>query len=600
MKKLLNPEILLNHLHHIVLATGVLFLLFCVVYYGVLVSVTAKIDGRDLAPGDIYPYLQQRYADPLDQKLRSNQIPEKLANLQPQNFNTQFRNALDQHIYPNATDRLPALVFSTPQNIQLPGDISILEKQYLIPNYPTIDPVIASTGQSNIDPTRIPDDRATIMTHIQPDNLLYSLRWVNVAGRINFAQLIEQLETVPPPTQLEIPATWWNAGLAVADLQLERQQLLPDGAWSEPLLIAPLPDRASFRQTLAAGDIDPLEYATEISAIRSSQLEILSPEFYPLTDESKPWLLPELPDPVFAPDPDAPTAGIDSLKTTIENTEKQIETAERRITNTQRSIDRLTNAGRQPSESLLRRLASEQRTAENLNTRLATLQRQLTQLTGNIANQQVKIFDDAMPTVWATDITAQPNTTYRYRLRAVFTNPLYAKTLPESQANLADSITVSGGWSNWSEPIDIPADRYLFLVSANKNANTGSVDLYKFHAGYWYKTTTNVAPGDLIGGPTNDYTPIDPNAPIAGTIDFSTDLIAVDFDFDYKTAPTTPIAANTLTARLICIDPQGRYAQRILKEDTAERNQLDEEIKPEEDPDEQFDPEGGGFTGEIE
>ena len=235
--------------------------------------------------------------------------------------------------------------------------------------------------------------------------------------------------------------------------------------------------------------------------------------------------------------------------------------------------------GRPPSPTHTRTVERATKIIKDKTQELEELQKSIG-ATDKPESKNVEIFGPANPEIWATDIFAQPKATYRYRLRLVFTNPLFAKTLPESQAQLAQSVTVNGAWSNWTDPIEIPADLYLFIVSTNPSGHSAKAELYKFHAGFWYTTTIEIEPGDRIGTSTNNFKALNPNAPeLYDNIDFNTGLTLVDLDFNYKTAPDSPTGMSYRTTRILSVDDTGNPVEHILLTDRADRDELIEDIE---------------------
>jgi hypothetical protein len=107
--------------------------------------------------------------------------------------------------------------------------------------------------------------------------------------------------------------------------------------------------------------------------------------------------------------------------------------------------------------------------------------------------------------VWVHDVTAEPGKVYRYRMRAVLNNPLFARGqfLAEAQEAAAASPVLEGEWSDWSAPVAMEADQHFFVVSATQDDALGgppraAVEVYEFYYGYWRKGSTTLEPGDTV------------------------------------------------------------------------------------------------------
>lgn len=113
--------------------------------------------------------------------------------------------------------------------------------------------------------------------------------------------------------------------------------------------------------------------------------------------------------------------------------------------------------------------------------------------------------DDMVP-VWGHDLFVTPRSVYRYRMRVEVYNPFFGKDrqLRDSQAHLAESLSIASATSSWSEPVRIPDDTRYFVTSgssATQTSSTGNatVEVYRMVDGQWYMQAFNVAPGDPIG-----------------------------------------------------------------------------------------------------
>ncbi|HEV8378410.1 MAG TPA: hypothetical protein VGP99_06135, partial [Tepidisphaeraceae bacterium] len=165
--------------------------------------------------------------------------------------------------------------------------------------------------------------------------------------------------------------------------------------------------------------------------------------------------------------------------------------------------------------------------------------------------------------IWAHDETAQPGRTYRYRLRAVIYNPLYntANTAvdpkmnqpPYLPADLATAaLDMEKSWSDWSKSVAIPTNLDMMLVSAQSlnGKEVARFRVKRFQEGQINEASRpfEVAPGDTIGG-------LEKVVGINKPIDFTTNWTLVD------------IRQSGGDFRVRIMDPQGRMEMRTLAGD---------------------------------
>jgi hypothetical protein len=121
---------------------------------------------------------------------------------------------------------------------------------------------------------------------------------------------------------------------------------------------------------------------------------------------------------------------------------------------------------------------------------------------------------------WAHDADVVPGKTYRYRMKVLFKNPLWATNglcqKPQHEAQFAlevQNVNNNQGWSDWSKEVRVEPTTQYFFASAKQAIQRGAVinaevDVYKREKGEWAYSRFTVAPGDSIGTPKNgtDFT----------------------------------------------------------------------------------------------
>jgi hypothetical protein len=106
--------------------------------------------------------------------------------------------------------------------------------------------------------------------------------------------------------------------------------------------------------------------------------------------------------------------------------------------------------------------------------------------------------------VWAHDLTARPDRTYRYRVTVRVYNPFFGRkrSLVEAQQALADAFCLDTPASEWSKPITISPPLQVFITNATAGS-TGPArvmaEVYRFFDGTQWMDTFLVSPGGSIG-----------------------------------------------------------------------------------------------------
>lgn len=109
--------------------------------------------------------------------------------------------------------------------------------------------------------------------------------------------------------------------------------------------------------------------------------------------------------------------------------------------------------------------------------------------------------------IYAHDLEATPGEVYRYRVRLVINNPIYGRSVQESQKALSEPSTIASPWSDWSQMKDeVERDEYVFITAASPGGTefqprpTGVAQLYRYYYGYYREATVTLEPGDQLVG----------------------------------------------------------------------------------------------------
>ena len=167
-------------------------------------------------------------------------------------------------------------------------------------------------------------------------------------------------------------------------------------------------------------------------------------------------------------------------------------------------------------------------------------------------------------TVWAHDITVEPDRIYRYRLRVAILNPLYLRGpyLVEEQKAKADERVLLSDPSAWEE-IGTHAKTYFYLVGGSRAKQEATVEVYRIFNGQWHREDFSVRPGEPIGGIRrldDGYEQRD--------VDLSVGAVVV---FVNPEAPSD-VSSDRRTIKMLYLDVE----QDRLMEKTVERDKQDQ------------------------
>ncbi len=101
---------------------------------------------------------------------------------------------------------------------------------------------------------------------------------------------------------------------------------------------------------------------------------------------------------------------------------------------------------------------------------------------------------------WAHDDTVEPGNTYQYRIRVGVFNPIAGTNqFSEQDADKKDEVLLWSGYSDVSEPVEIPQRVYLFAMDVQQADKSVSVQVAKYYMGYWRSEMFKVRQGESIG-----------------------------------------------------------------------------------------------------
>lgn len=399
----------------------------------------------------------------------------------------------------------------------------------LVPPAP-INPVARSFAGA-LDPVAVAANPE--LREFVPAEQPYDIRAVSVQATFPASEFVRWLDTDhdgEAGPQDAYPKFLWINRLAALDVQLERQELLPSGEYSDAVAVPPTPGlQQAAREALGAGAPTPAAYRSIVASAREQRDSIVRPAFLPMI-AGEPWLPPGAqPVAVANPGQAANPDELARLRSILSDKQRDLQQVESELAKPQSapagggdrksSRAQSVNPGSGGGSNRERGPTPEERRREALTQRRDRLEADIRQIEQTIADMGgaapaaegpgPDLLATASPTLdsgedvvfWAHDLTAAAGATYRYRVRLLTSNPLFGdKNFPDA------SPVVEGEFSEWSAPIEVAPQTMVFFTSAQGGIgdqggpqNVGaSAEVYHFFYGYWRRANVRLSPGDAI------------------------------------------------------------------------------------------------------
>jgi len=133
---------------------------------------------------------------------------------------------------------------------------------------------------------------------------------------------------------------------------------------------------------------------------------------------------------------------------------------------------------------------------------------------------------------WAHDDTCQPEKSYRYRIRLGVFNPIAGtEQFSERDKWQKNNVILWSGFSEETEPVEIPGTLYFFPIAIQEAANMVTVQVCRYALGYWYGRNFAVKQGEVIGKVVETWSEDvgqEEGITIPETIDYATGAVLVD------------------------------------------------------------------------
>jgi hypothetical protein len=186
---------------------------------------------------------------------------------------------------------------------------------------------------------------------------------------------------------------------------------------------------------------------------------------------------------------------------------------------------------------------------------------------------------------WFHDVGLALGGQYRYRLRAVFVNPLYGKQIASVVKSPDDlkQAELASPWSDWSQKRRVPHPTEFFLTGYDSTRGTVQVTVFTRHMGRFIRRQFDIQKGQSIGGKASVRVPVptldgDTTQELR-TVDFRTGAVALEVDFS-RVVPSWGTVTTT-TVAMIYLDEKGQLQTRTRSRDEAsERRKELESLTP--------------------
>ena len=429
-------------------------------------------------------YSNQKYGPgELDSHIRTQArlLEDKLAdNVRPKPYTSKLESFIELTRYstPMMSDRWPVV---------LPGkSVSEIDEDriYRMPSMPLLADAVAENIRTVVYvPTEKVDHNVGYeMIEAEPGDLDV----VSVQASFDTVELYKNFTTSFNGPRLAKGLQ--DAGLAkpiFAGVQLERQQKLESGLWSEWQEV-PRSKVDNNRERFvipdqAGDDVKNVGYLRVNFADKEWQTGILQPMFYDIGSFSEQWFPPVL------------------HKEAVKEWGKLNEQALR----DERLAGR-NNPGGTPGMGMpgmgmpARGNTARTRRGTGRERTLADIQKDYTDMQIDKDTRFGQMREPLV--VWAHDDTVKPDNVYRYRLRVGVFNPIVSKDwFYRDEEHFKNEVVLWSEYSNVTEDIEIDPMAYIFPLNVKARDGIVNIKVSKFFRGEWRGAEFDVLPGEGIG-----------------------------------------------------------------------------------------------------
>lgn len=539
-----------EHVEKIVLVVVGIVCVFLLIFRVLLSPNVVDYDQKKFSPAAVDDYVYKQ-AEPLRHKLdepptEPNESEKKLGD---------FVALLDSAVSNIDT----SLWLQRPYNV--PMDAAIADKYNPPRNIGEVNDVAVEHIRAV---AYVPTDVITEdNTYDKAANEPNDLDLVTVEGRFDIQALYDELYQIFVE---DVEEQWADPCLAkpvFAGVQLQRQELLPDGTWSEWQNVPRTKiDRHNklFQIIEDKSDLPPGGLKVQMLQFDDVQVQVdlLQPEAYQIASANEDWLPPVLHRRfVEFQRKEAMEEKRQARETEKQEREKELEDRRNRRSDTARTggtaargggrstydtlggadglssrdtrsrdrgrdrLDqggggRITETGRTSTDRSRRRTTRDR--TDGLDMRDGGVLPFGTEVTGRtprgpsindvydeydalLLNRTTDFSKIREPLAfWAHDDTVEPKKTYRYQIRLGVFNPVAgASQSSKPDKSPNDEVILWSSFSDVTEPIEIPGKFYFFAKNIRESDKTVTVQVSKLVLGHWYSHDFPVKHGEVIG-----------------------------------------------------------------------------------------------------
>lgn len=481
-----------------------------------------KYEGKKFGPGQIDQYVYEK-AKTLGNKLRQPPEPAPQREEKARDLAALLNSAIsniDASVYP------PIPPYTTTELIE--------KRRYALPKINKLEDIKLEhiRAVAYVPVEELSEQKKYEAVQTEPNDL----DLVTIEANFDLERLFDNFYECFAGSAVQ--QSWRDPCLAkpvFAAVKLERQQLLPDGSWSDWQSV-PRSKTESHRVTLRIiEDIEKLPPGgLKVRLLQFDnpfiQRELLQPAAYSIASAQEEWFPPSLHKNYlqktrekFAQekrearekakeerDREREQAKTERISKRIEDKKSAVDTG---LSATDRTYDTgttttTTTTRTTTKQKRLERLKEREQQKQTPETPTMPTQQQkspMAEIYEEFENTLIKPDTDFAKlrknlTIWSLDDTVEPGKTYRYQMRIGVFNPLAGTDQFEDQyKDMKDKVIL---WSEFSEPtstVDIPKVLYFFATKVQEAAKYVEVAVFRYVLGYWYTKSFSVRPGEIIG-----------------------------------------------------------------------------------------------------
>ena len=532
-------------------------------------------DNKKFGPGDIDPYISKQ-AELLEYRLNRKPEPGDTYDRNIGKFIAKVDSAIDIDV------RL-----SLPQPPYILSKVSD-NRKYCIPLISEVNGVAIEyiRAAAYVPTEKIGEEN----TYDKAKHKADDIDFVTVESKFDVARLAEDFyESFAGD---DIQEEWRDPCLAkpvFAAVQLQKQELLADGSWSDWQIVPRTKIDHRRRMFEVIEEVDELPPGgIEVRMIQFDEsgmrTDLLQPEAYRIASAKEEWFPPSLHKKFVKVQGEIEAQEMREARE-AERKKFEEERAKREEARTRRDETRLGQRGRTPaararpggrgtggefggiggigqllgsmspgrgrtpiggrsrsnrrSDSSARRRELEERRRENerlagsreapKKTSIDDIHKELDEI---LITEKMDLVKMRELVFWAHDDTVEPEKSYRYRIRLGVFNPIAGTDqFGEECKSLKNNAILWSEFSDVTETVEIPERLYFFCRDKHEAGKTVTVTVCRYVLGYWYSKDFTVKQGEVIGKVVKPEVARDEkekDVTVPKTIDYATGAVLVD------------------------------------------------------------------------